>query len=65
MSLKKVHELFSANIFLRTNKTQDIPSILNQTAVITIQTQNEVLRHFHGIIDNASIESVPKNSQTV
>ena len=62
--VEKVHELFSANIFLRTNKTQDIPSILNQTAVITIQTQNEVLRHFHGIIDNASIESVPKANIT-
>ncbi len=61
---EQVHDLFSANIFLRTNKAQNLSNILNQTVVITIQAQNEVLRYFHGIIDNASIEAVPKTNIT-
>lgn len=57
---EQVHDLFSANIFLRTNKSQNLVEILNQTATIAIQEQGTVLRYFHGIIDNVSIETVPK-----
>ncbi len=58
---ENIHDLFDANAFLRLNKQVDIQSILNQTAIITIQTKSETLRYFHGIIDRASVESVPNS----
>ncbi len=56
---ENIHDLFSANVFLHSNKQIDIQKILNQTAVIKIKKKNETLRHFHGVIDKASIEPVP------
>jgi type VI secretion system secreted protein VgrG len=59
-----ISELFQIDVFLQTDKELDIEKVIDTSATISIELENEKKTYFSGIIEKASFENMQSSIST-